>query len=82
MSKLYKIKFKRQRIDGKRFWGFEGNAGPKSWEQIVKAIAKEGGSKVQYVQHYDKTPTDFHRLDGNEILRLWKDVETTATSFS
>ena len=74
MSKLYLVKFKRELFGGKRYYGFGGNTGPQSWDETVKLIAKQGIGKVQYVQHYDKTPVNYKRLDGKEMLRLWQAV--------
>jgi hypothetical protein len=77
MKKFYQIKFKRERVGGKRFWGLEGNTGPQSWDETVKTIAEKGIGKVQYVRHYDKTPTNYKRLDGKEMLRLWQSVASS-----
>ena len=71
MNKLYKVKLKREM----KVWGFLGHRGPYAWEEIVKLINEAGVQKVQYVQHADKGKGGSHRLDGKEMLFMWKDVE-------
>jgi hypothetical protein len=71
MNGLYKVKFNREM----KAWGFMGHRSPYSWDEIVKLIIEKGIEKVQYVQHSDRIPVNTHRLEGKEMLRLWKSVE-------
>jgi hypothetical protein len=74
MNKNYKIKFRRERVGGKRFWGLGGHTGPQSWIETVKLIAERGIGKVQYIQHCDKNPKNYKRLTGKEVLSVWQAV--------
>lgn len=68
VEKLYKIKLKPERLNGILVWGFVGHKGPLSWAELAKVISKVGVSKVEYVQHADKSPVNTHRFDGKEML--------------
>lgn len=77
MTKNYKVKFKRELVGKKRYWGFDGNAGPQSWNETVNLILERGIAEVEYIQHYDKMPVNYKRLDGKEMLFLWQAVAKT-----
>lgn len=70
---MYMLKFPRERINGMRLWGFNGNRGPITYEDTVSEIAERG--VPDKIRHYDKTPANYSLLDRKELLQLWKDVE-------
>ena len=72
MIKKYIVKFKRE--PGLKVWGLLGNRGPYPWEEIVKLIHKAGVSEVKFVRHADKGVGGANRLEGKEMLELWKAV--------
>ena len=78
MKKLYVVKFNPEM----NVWGLLGQHGPTSWEEIVKLIKEKGVHRVQHVRHADKGERGSKRLEGKEMLSLWKDVERNKTSIS
>ncbi len=76
MSKLFKVKFRKELGPGlkKYYTGDLGHKSALSWEQLVEAISERGIDKVEKLRHDDKSPTDNHKLNEDEILALWKAV--------
>jgi hypothetical protein len=74
MSGLFKAKLSRDRSLGFKYHGGMGHRGPLKWTELVELISECGVSKVQYVQHFDKEPRNYARLNGGDMLRLWKAV--------